>query len=97
MRALASCGSLRVNRRVINVERTNLAKLDRQLIPEPAELVTIDLSYLAVADAIGQIDRRLLVPGAQRRIRPVIPGGFEEVQVRLTASGVPRSSGATTF
>ena len=51
--------------RVINLERTNLAQLDRQLIPEPAELVTMDLSYLAVADAIGQMDRRLLAPGAQ--------------------------------
>jgi 23S rRNA (cytidine1920-2'-O)/16S rRNA (cytidine1409-2'-O)-methyltransferase len=58
-------GSLRVNPKVINLERTNLARLDRRLIPEPAELVTMDLSYLAVADAIGQIDRRLLTPGAQ--------------------------------
>ena len=58
-------GSLRVNPKVINLERTNLAQLDRQLIPEPAGLVTMDLSYLAVADAVGQIDRRLLAPGAQ--------------------------------
>jgi 23S rRNA (cytidine1920-2'-O)/16S rRNA (cytidine1409-2'-O)-methyltransferase len=57
-------GSLRANPKVINLERTNLAQLDRRLIPEPAELVTMDLSYLAVADAIGQIDRRLLAPGA---------------------------------
>jgi len=58
-------GSLRVNPKVISLERTNLAQLDRQLIREPAGLVTMDLSYLAVADAIGQLDRRLLVPGAQ--------------------------------
>jgi hypothetical protein len=51
--------SLRVNPKVINLERTNLAQLDPGLIPEPVELVTMDLSYLAVADAIGQIDRRL--------------------------------------
>ena len=57
--------SLRMDPRVINLERTNLAQLDRQLIPEPAELVTMDLSYLAVADTIGQIDQRLLAPGAQ--------------------------------
>jgi 23S rRNA (cytidine1920-2'-O)/16S rRNA (cytidine1409-2'-O)-methyltransferase len=57
--------SLRVNPKVINLERTNLAQLDPGLIPEPVELVTMDLSYLAVADAIGQIDRRLLAPGAQ--------------------------------
>jgi 23S rRNA (cytidine1920-2'-O)/16S rRNA (cytidine1409-2'-O)-methyltransferase len=58
-------GSLAVNPKVINLERTNLAQLDRQLMPEPADLVTMDLSYLAVADAVGQIDRRLLAPGAQ--------------------------------
>jgi 23S rRNA (cytidine1920-2'-O)/16S rRNA (cytidine1409-2'-O)-methyltransferase len=57
--------SLRMNPKVINLERTNLAQFDRGLIPELAELVTMDLSYLAVADAIGQIDRRLLAPGAQ--------------------------------
>jgi 23S rRNA (cytidine1920-2'-O)/16S rRNA (cytidine1409-2'-O)-methyltransferase len=58
-------GSLRVNPKVISLERTNLARLDRRLIPEPVELVTMDLSYLAVADAIGQIDRQLLAPSAQ--------------------------------
>jgi 23S rRNA (cytidine1920-2'-O)/16S rRNA (cytidine1409-2'-O)-methyltransferase len=57
--------SLHMDPRVINLERTSLAQLNRQLIPEPAELVTMDLSYLAVADAIGQIDRRLLAPAAQ--------------------------------
>ncbi|HEX7267711.1 MAG TPA: SAM-dependent methyltransferase, partial [Streptosporangiaceae bacterium] len=57
--------SLHMDPRVINLERTNLAQLDRLLIPEPPELVTMDLSYLAVADAIGQIDRRLLAPAAQ--------------------------------
>jgi 23S rRNA (cytidine1920-2'-O)/16S rRNA (cytidine1409-2'-O)-methyltransferase len=58
-------GRLRANPKVINLERTNLAQLDRHLIPEPPALVTMDLSYLAVADAIGQIDRRLLASGAQ--------------------------------
>jgi 23S rRNA (cytidine1920-2'-O)/16S rRNA (cytidine1409-2'-O)-methyltransferase len=57
--------SLRANPKVINLERINLAQLDRLLIPEPPELMTMDLSYLAVADAISQIDRRLLAPAAQ--------------------------------
>ena len=34
--------SLRMNPRVINLERTNLAQLDRQLIPQPPELMTMD-------------------------------------------------------
>lgn len=58
-------GWLRADPRVVNLEHTNLAQLGLHLIGEPADLVTMDLSYLAVADAIGQIDRRLLAPAAQ--------------------------------
>jgi 23S rRNA (cytidine1920-2'-O)/16S rRNA (cytidine1409-2'-O)-methyltransferase len=58
-------GWLRADPRVINLERTNLARLDRHLIGEPVNLITMDLSYLAVANAIGQIDRLLLAPSVQ--------------------------------
>jgi 23S rRNA (cytidine1920-2'-O)/16S rRNA (cytidine1409-2'-O)-methyltransferase len=58
-------GWLRADPRVINLERTNLARLGQRLIGEPVDVVTMDLSYLAVADAIGQVDRRILAPGAQ--------------------------------
>ena len=57
--------NLRADPRVINLERTNLASLGPHLVAEPAGLLTIDLSYLSVADAIGQVDRRLLTPSAQ--------------------------------
>ena len=57
-------GWLRADPRVINLERTNLARLDRRLIGEPVDLLTMDLSYLAVADAVGQVDRRILAPAA---------------------------------
>ncbi len=50
---------------MINLERTNLAQLDRRLIGDPVDLITMDLSYLAVSDAIGQIDRQLIAPAAQ--------------------------------
>jgi 23S rRNA (cytidine1920-2'-O)/16S rRNA (cytidine1409-2'-O)-methyltransferase len=58
-------GWLRADSRVINLERTNLAQLNRRLIGEPVDLITMDLSYLAVADAIGQIDWQLLAQAAQ--------------------------------
>jgi 23S rRNA (cytidine1920-2'-O)/16S rRNA (cytidine1409-2'-O)-methyltransferase len=58
-------GWLRADPRVINLERTNLARLGPHLISEPADLITMDLSYLAIAEAIGQIDRQLLAPAAQ--------------------------------
>jgi 23S rRNA (cytidine1920-2'-O)/16S rRNA (cytidine1409-2'-O)-methyltransferase len=58
-------GWLRADPRVISLERTNLARLGPRLITEPASLLTMDLSYLSIADAIGQVDRRLLTPSAQ--------------------------------
>jgi 23S rRNA (cytidine1920-2'-O)/16S rRNA (cytidine1409-2'-O)-methyltransferase len=58
-------GWLRADPRVINLERTNLAQLGPHLITEPANLITIDLSYLAIANAIGQIDQQMLAPAAQ--------------------------------
>ena len=57
-------GWLRADPRVTNLERTNLAQLSPLLISETADIVTIDLSYLAVADAVGQLDTGLLAPGA---------------------------------
>src|SRR5436305_6437993 len=45
-------GSLRQDPRVVNLEGTNLGALDRSLVPEPVAVVTLDLSYLALADAV---------------------------------------------
>jgi 23S rRNA (cytidine1920-2'-O)/16S rRNA (cytidine1409-2'-O)-methyltransferase len=57
-------GSLRQDERVVNLEATNVAALDTQLIPEPIEVVTIDVSYLALAAAVAQLDRITIAPGA---------------------------------
>ncbi len=57
-------GSLRADPRVVNLERTNLGSLDRRLVPELVELVTIDVSYLALAEAVPQLERVALAPGA---------------------------------
>ena len=35
------------------------------LIGEPVDLITMDLSYLAITDAIGQVDRQMLAPAVQ--------------------------------
>jgi 23S rRNA (cytidine1920-2'-O)/16S rRNA (cytidine1409-2'-O)-methyltransferase len=53
-------GSLRQDPRVLNLEATNVSKLDTRLIHEPIEVVTIDVSYLALAAAVTQLDRILL-------------------------------------
>jgi len=57
-------GSLRVDPRVVDLEATNLGELDRRLVPEPVELVTIDVSYLALAAAVPQLGRVELTRGA---------------------------------
>ncbi len=50
-------GSLRQDRRVVNLERTNLRDLDRTLAPETLGLVSMDLSYVALAAAVPQLAR----------------------------------------
>ena len=57
-------GSLRQDPRVLNLEATNVSKLDTRLIPERVEVVTIDVSYLALAAAVAQLDRVDIAPDA---------------------------------
>ncbi|MCL2396243.1 MAG: hypothetical protein FWC87_16355 [Acidimicrobiaceae bacterium] len=57
-------GGLRADPRVVNLERTNLAHLDRSLVPEPIGLITIDLSYLALAVAGPQLEQVDILAGA---------------------------------
>jgi 23S rRNA (cytidine1920-2'-O)/16S rRNA (cytidine1409-2'-O)-methyltransferase len=53
-------GSLRQDPRVVNLESTNLSELRTGLVPDPLELVTMDLSNLAVARAVPQLDGDLM-------------------------------------
>jgi len=47
--------SLRLDERVVVLERTNIAELTRRLAPEPLDLLTLDLSYVSLATAIPQL------------------------------------------
>ena len=50
-------GDLRANPRVVNLERTNLADARRVIPPDPPiDVVTADLSYLSLSDALPQLD-----------------------------------------
>jgi 23S rRNA (cytidine1920-2'-O)/16S rRNA (cytidine1409-2'-O)-methyltransferase len=49
-------GSLRADPRVVNLEGTNLGTLSAALVPDPVDLVTVDLSYLALAAAVPQLE-----------------------------------------
>lgn len=57
-------GRLRRDPRVINLERTNIADVDDRVVPELVDLVTIDLSYLAVGDAVGSLVQLRYAPNA---------------------------------
>ncbi len=57
-------GSLRQDPRVVNLEATNVGRLDTRLVPDPIEVVTIDVSYLALAAAVAQLDRIEIATGA---------------------------------
>src|SRR5262249_10714383 len=73
-------GRLRLDPRVVNLEDTNLALLDARCIPQPIDLVTIDLSYLAIACAVAQLGRLRMVPGAGliALVKPMVELGLGE-------------------
>ena len=50
-------GSLRQDARVVNLERTNVASLDRSLVPERLDAISVDVSYLALGQAVAQLAR----------------------------------------
>lgn len=58
-------GSLRQDARVVVLERTNLADLDARLVPEPVEIVTVDVSYVALAGAVPQLSAIEFSPRAE--------------------------------
>jgi 23S rRNA (cytidine1920-2'-O)/16S rRNA (cytidine1409-2'-O)-methyltransferase len=58
-------GSLRQDVRVVNLESTNVAELTQELVPDPIDLVTIDVSYLSLSDAVGQANLLKFAPAAE--------------------------------
>ncbi|HEY1832117.1 MAG TPA: SAM-dependent methyltransferase [Acidimicrobiales bacterium] len=66
-------GSLRQDRRVINLERTNLGDLSRDVVPDVLGLVTIDVSYVSLATAIPQVSRSVDLGGEARLVALVKP------------------------
>jgi 23S rRNA (cytidine1920-2'-O)/16S rRNA (cytidine1409-2'-O)-methyltransferase len=72
-------GSLRQDERVVNLERTNLAQLDTALIRDPVELISIDLSYLAIAAAAPQLEMLRIDPQADliALVKPIYELGLQ--------------------
>lgn len=57
-------GSLRQDPRVMNLEATNIAELNEALVPDPVDLFTLDVSYLALRRAASQLYRVSFADGA---------------------------------
>ncbi len=49
-------GRLRSDPRVVNLEGVNLGVLSTVAVPETVDVITMDLSYLALADAVPQLE-----------------------------------------
>lgn len=58
-------GSLAQDERVVSLERTNVGALDRTLVPDPLDLVSLDVGYLPLASAVPQLEALAFAPGAQ--------------------------------
>lgn len=49
-------GRLRADERVVNLEGHNLGAIGPHEVPEPVEVITVDLSYLSIARATPQLE-----------------------------------------
>jgi 23S rRNA (cytidine1920-2'-O)/16S rRNA (cytidine1409-2'-O)-methyltransferase len=94
--------SLRNDPRVVDLERHNLGDLDRTVVPEAIEIVTIDVSYLALAAAVPQLEAvaldgncdliTLVKPAYELHLgaAPTDPGSLARA-VRQAATAIARS------
>ena len=77
-------GRLRIDPRVVNLEGHNLGRVTRADVPEPVELITVDLSYLSLADAVPQLDALDIVASAD--LVALVKPTFELHQARVAAT-----------
>jgi 23S rRNA (cytidine1920-2'-O)/16S rRNA (cytidine1409-2'-O)-methyltransferase len=72
-------GELRNHSRVVNLERTNLGDLSAIPRCAPIGAVTMDLSYLSVADAVPQIETLSFAPDADlvALVKPMFELGLD--------------------
>ena len=78
---------LRNDRRVINIERTNIRYMERELVPEPVDFATVDTSFISL---------RIVIPAVVKFIRPeglivtLIKPQFEVGRENVGKKGVVR-------
>jgi 23S rRNA (cytidine1920-2'-O)/16S rRNA (cytidine1409-2'-O)-methyltransferase len=74
-------GSLRQDARVVNLEATNLGALSRELVPDVVEVMTIDVSYLSLANALPQLEVLAFADDAElvALVKPQFELGLDEM------------------
>jgi 23S rRNA (cytidine1920-2'-O)/16S rRNA (cytidine1409-2'-O)-methyltransferase len=83
-------GSLRQDPRVVNLERTNVAELTTTLVPDVVEVITLDVSYLALGAAVAQLDGRIAIASDAELV------GLVKPQFELATAQPPTSSSELT-
>jgi 23S rRNA (cytidine1920-2'-O)/16S rRNA (cytidine1409-2'-O)-methyltransferase len=58
-------GALRADLRVVNLERTDVAELDVHVVPDAVDVLTVDLSYTSIAEAVGSLHGLRYAPHAR--------------------------------
>jgi 23S rRNA (cytidine1920-2'-O)/16S rRNA (cytidine1409-2'-O)-methyltransferase len=78
---------LRQDARVVVLERTNVRYLDREQIPEPVDLATVDTSFISLTKVIPRVIEFL---GENGRLLALIKPQFEVGRGRVGKGGVVR-------
>jgi len=58
-------GSLRQDARVVNLEATNVGGLRPGHVPDPVDLVVVDVSYLSLSEAVHELAQLAIPAGAE--------------------------------
>ena len=85
--------SLRQDPRVVVLERQNVRTIDLALVPEPAELAVVDVSFISLTLVLPRI-AELLQPPAGKPIVALVKPQFEVGRALVGKGGVVRDEAA---
>jgi 23S rRNA (cytidine1920-2'-O)/16S rRNA (cytidine1409-2'-O)-methyltransferase len=85
--------SLRSDPRVVTIERTNVRNMDLALVPEPANIAVIDVSFISLTLVLPRV-RELLQPPPGKPIIALVKPQFEVGREHVGKGGVVRDEEA---
>ena len=84
--------SLRQDPRVVVLERQNVKGLDRNLVPDSADVAVVDVSFISLTSVLSNI-AALLAPAAGKPIIALVKPQFEVPREQVEDGGVVRDEG----